>query len=44
LIFGADEMAQGQVTVKALRDASVTQQARALSEAAHWGKSLQSTA
>ncbi|WP_342621143.1 histidine--tRNA ligase [Rhodoferax sp. GW822-FHT02A01] len=44
LIFGADEMAQGQVTVKALRDSTVAQQTRALSEAAQWGKSLQSIA
>ena len=44
LIFGADEMAQGQVTVKALRDATIPQQIRALQEAAQWGKSLQSTA
>jgi histidyl-tRNA synthetase len=44
LIFGADEMAQGLVTVKALRDADIAQQTRALSEAAQWGKSLQSNA
>ncbi len=44
LIFGADEMAQGLVTVKALRDAGIAQQTRALPEAAQWGKSLQSNA
>jgi histidyl-tRNA synthetase len=44
LIFGADEMAQGQVTIKALRDSTVAQQTRALSEVAQWGKSLQSIA
>jgi histidyl-tRNA synthetase len=44
LIFGTDEMAQGQVTVKALRDASVPQQTLALQEVAQWGKSLQSNA
>jgi histidyl-tRNA synthetase len=44
LIFGADEMAQGQVTVKALRDFDIPQQTHALPEAAQWGKSLQSTA
>ena len=44
LVFGADEMAQGQVTVKALRDASIAQQTRALPEAAQWAQSLQSNA
>ena len=44
LIFGADEMAQGQVTVKALRDAAVPQQTCALSEVAQWGQRLQSNA
>ena len=44
LIFGADEMAQGLVTVKALRDAGIAQQTRGLAQAAQWGKSLQSNA
>ncbi len=44
LIFGADEMAKGVVTVKALRDSSIAQQSRALGEIAQWGKSLQSNA
>jgi histidyl-tRNA synthetase len=44
LIFGADEMAQGVVTVKALRDAGIAQQTRSLAETAQWGKSLQSNA
>ena len=44
LVFGADEMAQGQVTVKALRDANVAQQTLALPEAAQWAVSLQSNA
>ena len=44
LIFGADEMAQGAVTVKALRDASIAQQSRPLLDTAQWGKSLQSNA
>jgi histidyl-tRNA synthetase len=44
LIFGADEMAQGVVTVKALRDASIAQQSRVLGDTAQWGKSLQSNA
>ena len=43
LIFGGDEMAQGQVTIKALRDAGVAQQTRSLQEAAQWGNSLQFT-
>ena len=44
LIFGADEMAQGVVTVKALRDASIAQQSRTLADTAQWGESLQSNA
>jgi histidyl-tRNA synthetase len=44
LIFGADEMAQGQVTVKALRDPGIAQEARALADATQWAKSLQSNA
>lgn len=44
LVFGADEMAQGMVTVKALRDVSVAQQSYALQDAAQWGKRLQSNA
>lgn len=44
LIFGADEMSQGVVTVKALRDANIAQQSRALAEIAQWGMSLQSNA
>jgi histidyl-tRNA synthetase len=44
LIFGTDEMAQGEVTVKALRDATIAQQSRTLSESAQWAKSLQSNA
>jgi histidyl-tRNA synthetase len=44
LVFGADEMAQGQVTLKALRDASLAQETLDLKDAAQWGKRLQSTA
>ncbi len=44
LVFGPDEMALGQVTLKALRDASIAQQTLALPQAAQWGKSLQSNA
>ena len=43
LIFGADEMAQGQVTVKSLRDGVGTQRLHALSAAAEWAHTLQST-
>lgn len=44
LIFGADELAQGVVTVKALRDGIGEQVTQALDQAAQWAKSLQSTA
>jgi len=44
LVFGADEMAAGNVTVKALRDAGVAQQTQSLQEVTQWGKSLQSNA
>ena len=44
LIFGADEMAQGQVTVKALRDANQPQLTLALRDAAQWAQRLQSNA
>ena len=40
LIFGPDELAQGQVTVKALRDGSGAQQQRALDAAADWASAL----
>ncbi|RZL96359.1 MAG: histidine--tRNA ligase [Variovorax sp.] len=44
LIFGADELARGEVTIKALRDGSGAQTARALSEVATWAATLQSPA
>ena len=44
LVFGADELAQGCVTVKALRDASVAQRTLPLGDWAQWADSLQSTA
>ncbi len=47
LIFGADELARGEVMVKALRDrsdGSGTQTARPLAEATAWAATLQSTA
>ena len=40
LIFGADELAQGMVTVKPLRDAAAAQTQRPLAELASWGGSL----
>lgn len=42
LIFGSDELARGEVTVKALRDGSGAQQARPLAGAAGWAATLQS--
>jgi len=44
LIFGADELARGEVTLKALRDASIAQTARSLSDVAAWAATLQSPA
>jgi hypothetical protein len=40
LIFGADELAQGMVTVKPLRDATAAQVQRPLAELASWGPGL----
>ncbi|MDP1657577.1 MAG: histidine--tRNA ligase [Hylemonella sp.] len=42
LIFGADELAQNQVTVKALRDGSGTQSTYSLANVADWASHLQS--
>jgi histidyl-tRNA synthetase len=44
LIFGADELARGEVTVKALRDGTGAQTARPLAELAAWAATLQSSA
>lgn len=44
LIFGADELARGEVTVKALRDGSGAQTARPLADPAAWAATLQSPA
>jgi histidyl-tRNA synthetase len=44
LVFGADELAQGQVTVKPLRDASAAQRLESLREVAVWATSLRSNA
>ncbi len=43
LVFGPDELAQGQVTVKSLRDGQGAQRSEALSQIADWGRTLQST-
>ncbi|KQU91098.1 histidine--tRNA ligase [Variovorax sp. Root318D1] len=44
LIFGADELARGEVTLKSLRDGSGAQSARTLAEVATWAATLQSPA
>ena len=42
LVFGADEMARGELTVKALRDGSGAQTVRSLSDVGAWAATLQS--
>jgi histidyl-tRNA synthetase len=42
LIFGADELARGEVTVKALRDGVGAQTCHSLAQVADWGPRLQS--
>lgn len=44
LVFGADELARGEVNVKSLRDGSGTQVARSLENVAAWAAHLQSSA
>jgi histidyl-tRNA synthetase len=44
LVFGSDELAQGCVTVKSLRDGSGAQVSRSLSDVALWASTLQSAA
>ena len=44
LIFGADEVAAGEVTVKALRDGAGAQARRPLADPATWADSLKSPA
>jgi histidyl-tRNA synthetase len=44
LVFGEEEMAQGLVTVKALRDGTIGQVTQSLEQPALWAKSLQSNA
>ena len=43
LIFGPDELAQRQVTIKSLRDGQGAQQTLPLDPLADWGQRLQST-
>jgi len=40
LVFGADELARGEVAVKPLRDAAAAQTARALGAESHWAAEL----
>jgi histidyl-tRNA synthetase len=40
LVFGADELAQGQVAVKPLRDAAAAQVLRPLADVATWAQAL----
>ena len=42
LVFGAEELAQGQVTVKSLRDGAGAQRQEALDQVQAWAQSLQS--
>ena len=44
LIFGADELAAGEVTLKSLRDGSGAQQRQALANPRDWARKLQSAA
>ncbi|MBC7728777.1 MAG: histidine--tRNA ligase [Microbacteriaceae bacterium] len=44
LVFGADELAAGEVTVKSLRDGSGEQQRQPLADPAGWARKLQSMA
>ena len=44
LIFGADELAAGEVTVKALRDGGGAQERQLLANPAAWARKLQSSA
>lgn len=43
LVFGADEVAEGCVTVKSLRDGAGAQVKKPLAEIAQWANSLQSS-
>jgi histidyl-tRNA synthetase len=43
LIFGADELARGEVALKALRDVAVQQRTLPLDQVAAWASELRST-
>jgi histidyl-tRNA synthetase len=43
LVFGAEELAQGQVAVKSLRDGAGAQRSESLQTVATWAHTLQST-
>ena len=43
LVFGGDELARGEVTVKALRDGQGAQRLERLDAVAHWARALQSS-
>ena len=43
-MFGSEELARGQVLVKALRDGSGAQVERSLADVAQWAATLQSNA
>jgi histidyl-tRNA synthetase len=43
LVFGAEELAQGLVAVKSLRDGEGAQRTESLNAAASWAHTLQST-
>jgi histidyl-tRNA synthetase len=40
LVFGADELARGEVAVKSLRDAATPQVARAITDVTAWAHEL----
>jgi histidyl-tRNA synthetase len=42
LVFGADELAHNQVTVKSLRDGQGAQRTQSLADVAAWAATLQS--
>jgi histidyl-tRNA synthetase len=43
LVFGAEELAQGQVAVKSLRDGAGAQRSESFQTVATWAHTLQST-
>jgi histidyl-tRNA synthetase len=43
LVFGAEELAQGRVAIKSLRDGEGAQRTESLATVSEWAHSLQST-